>query len=174
MAPVLQFNRFFETIGNRTAESKRMRQLVELLIAQSGPEALDALSDAIAAGTVRELRRFRPGADFSISAASALDRFEELESISAQGVHDTALRASADSVPAAPVVIKHLAILTFSKAAKALAGRAEDHLVMNQADRLELAVAVLNDTEVIQATQALSSLVAGVAAMIMITRGRPV
>jgi hypothetical protein len=174
MASVLHINRFFETIGNHSAESRRMRLLVDLLMAQQGPEAMDALSDAIAAGALRELRRFRPTADLSTPAAFTLDRFEELETITPQGVHDTALRASFETDPVAPLVIKNLAILTFSKATKALAEPgAEETLVLSEPDRLELAVSVLNDTEIIQATQALAALVAGVAAMVMITGGRP-
>ena len=90
MAFVLQINRFFETIGNRSAESRRMRSLVDLLAAQNGPEAMEALSDAIAAGAVRELRRFRPSADLARPAAFTLVRFEELETITAQDVHDAA------------------------------------------------------------------------------------
>ena len=172
MAFVLQINRFFETIGNRSAESRRMRSLVDLLIAQNGPEAMEALSDAIAAGAVRELRRFRPSADLTRPAAFTLVRFEELETITAQDVHDTALRVSAEN--AAPLVIKNLAILTFSKAAKALAEPdAEKTLVLNETERLDEAVTVLRDSDIVQATQALAALVAGVASMVMITGGRP-
>ena len=172
MAFVLQINRFFETIGNRSAESRRMRSLVELLVAQNGPEAMEALSDAIAAGTVRELRRFRPSADLTRPAAFTLVRFEELETITAQDVHDTALRVSAEN--AAPLVIKNLAILIFSKAAKALAEPdAEKILVLNETERLDEAVTVLRDSDIVQATQALAALVAGVASMVMITGGRP-
>jgi hypothetical protein len=172
MAFVLQINRFFETIGNRSAESRRMRSLVELLAAQNGPEAMEALSDAIAAGAVRELRRFRPSADLSRPAAFTLVRFEELETITAQDVHDTALRVSSEN--AAPLVIKNLAILTFSKAAKALAEPgAEETLVLNETERLDEAVTVLRDSDIVQATQALAALVAGVASMVMITGGRP-
>jgi hypothetical protein len=172
MAFALQINRFFETIGNRSAESRRMRSLVDLLSVQSGPEAMEALSDAIAAGAVRELRRFRPRADLARPAAFTLVRFEELETITAQHVHDTALRVSTDN--AAPLVIKNLAILTFSKAAKALAEPgAEEVLVLSETERLDEAVNVLNDAEIIQATQALAALIAGVASMIMITGGRP-
>ncbi|MGO9058445.1 MAG: hypothetical protein ACLQU2_13835 [Candidatus Binataceae bacterium] len=172
MAFVLQINRFFETIGNRSAESRRMRSLVDLLIAQNGPEAMEVLSDAIAAGAVRELRRFRPSADLTRPAAFTLVRFEELETITAQDVHDTALRVSAEN--AAPLVIKNLAILTFSKAAKALLEPdAEKTLVLNETERLDEAVTVLRDSDIVQATQALAALVAGVASMVMITGGRP-
>ena len=99
-------------------------------------------------------------------------RFEELETITAQDVHDTALRVSAEN--AAPLVIKNLAILIFSKAAKALAEPdAEKILVLNETERLDEAVTVLRDSDIVQATQALAALVAGVASMVMITGGRP-
>jgi hypothetical protein len=174
MAFVLHVDRFFETIGNRSAESRRMKTLADLLLAQSGPDAMDALSDAIAAGAVRELRRFRPSADLSRPAAFTLDRFEELEALTAEDVHDTALRARLEMDVPTPTVIKHLALLTFSKAAKALAEPGgEEILVLSESERLDDAVDALNDADIVQATQALAALVAGVASMIMITGGRP-
>ncbi len=174
MGFVLHIDRFFETIGNRSAESRRMRTLSDLLIAQSGPDAMDALSDAIAAGAVRELRRVRPSADLSRPAAFTLDRFEVLETLTAEDVHDTAQRASAEMDVATPTVIKNLAMLTFSKAAKALAEPGgEEILVLSESERLDDAVDALNDADIVQATQALAALIAGVASMIMITGGRP-
>jgi len=174
MAFVRHIDRFFDTIGNRSAESRRMKTLADLLIAQSGPDAMDALSDAIAAGAVRELRRVRPSADLSRPAAFTLDQFEELEALTAEGVHVTAQRASVEMDVATPIVIKHLALLTFSKAAKALAEPgAEEVLVLSESERLDDAVDALNDSDIIQATQALAALIAGVASMIMITGGRP-
>jgi hypothetical protein len=174
MAFVLHIDRFFETIGNRSAESRRMKSLVDRLIAQNGPEAMDALSDAIAAGAVRELRRVRPSADLSRPAAYTLDRFEQLETITAENVHDSALQASLAMDVPGPIVIKNLAMLTFSKAAKALAEPgAEEILVLSESERLDDAVGALNDADIIQATQALAALIAGVASMVMITGGRP-
>ena len=174
MAFVRHIDRFFETIGNRSAESRRMKTLADLLIAQNGPDAIDALSDAIAAGAVRELRRVRPSADLSSPAAFTLDQFEELEALTAEGVHVTAQRASVEMDVATPIVIKNLALLTFSKAAKALAEPgAEEVLVLSESERLDDAVDALNDSDIIQTTQALAALIAGVASMIMITGGRP-
>ncbi|GEM_PF-6028642 len=174
MAFVLHIDRFFETIGNRSAESRRMKTLADLLIAQSDPDALDALSDAIAAAAVRELRRVRPSADLSRPAASTLDRYEHLEFLTVEEVHDTARRAGLEMDVATPTVIKNLALLTFSKAAKALAAPGgEEVLVNSEVERLDDAVGALNDADIVQATQALAALIAGVASMIMITGGRP-